>query len=64
MERKIGEIFEYEGKRLKVVQHKGCSPMCVIGKTKKCISSFDLVAGNCTPARKDGKEVIFVEVSQ
>lgn len=58
MERKVGEIFDYKGKKLQVVEQFDC---------KDCV--FDIYFCRRTPSivgrcydRKDGKSVIFKEV--
>ena len=62
MERPIGETFEYEGKKLKVVEQvlcKGC--VFFIGYANNCKSRKHEITGSCT-YRKDLKSVIFKEV--
>ena len=63
MERKIGETFEFEGKKIEVrAASRGCDG-CFL-KEKCCIDSADLV-GTCGAGdRTDGKNVIFVEVQE
>lgn len=63
MERKIGEVFEFEGKKIEVkAASNGCDG-CFL-KEKCCIDSADLV-GTCGALdRTDGKNVIFVEVQE
>lgn len=63
MERKIGETFEFEGKKIEVkAASNGCDG-CFL-KQKCCIDSADLV-GTCGAGdRTDGKNVIFVEVQE
>lgn len=63
MERKIGETFEFEGKKIEVkAASNGCDG-CFL-KEKCCIDSADLV-GRCGAGdRTDGKNVIFVEVQE
>ena len=63
MERKIGEVFEFEGKKIEVkAASNGCDG-CFL-KEKFCIDSADLV-GTCGAGdRTDGKNVIFVEVQE
>ena len=63
MERKIGEVFEFEGKKIEVkAASNGCDG-CFL-KEKCCIDSADLV-GTCGAGdRTDGKNVIFVEVQE
>ena len=62
MERKIGEIFEYESKKLQVKESasSGCDGCFFVGK---CYLSFE--AGQCKAVnRTDRKNVIFVEVQE
>lgn len=63
MERKIGEIFEFEGKKIEVkAAGNGCGG-CFL-KEKCCIESADLV-GTCGAGdRTDKKHVVFVEVQE
>lgn len=63
MERKIGETFEFEGKKIEVkAASNGCDG-CFL-KEKCCIDSADLL-GTCGAGdRTDGKNVIFVEVQE
>ena len=62
MERKIGEPFEYEGKKLKVEENKNFSCHgCFFNK--KCTVAVKKTAGICNGyKRTDKKPVIFVEV--
>ena len=60
MERKIGEIFEYEGKKLKVVEASHGCDGCFF--KRKCRDGL-AVAVTCAPGdRTDKKFVVFVEV--
>ena len=61
MERKIGEIFKYKEKKLKVIEiTKGCDGCFFVGK---CFLSDN--AGQCKAVnRTDKKDVIFVEVQE
>ena len=62
MERKIGEIFTYEGKTYQVVKANTCKD-CALSNTL-CHSFQTLVAGTCTPgSRKDNFNVIFKEIN-
>ena len=66
MERKIGEVFEYNGVRLKVVEGEGCEN-CYFHKITPlryaCKLSEHLhIHGNCGTVREDGKSVQFVKV--
>ena len=61
MERKIGEIFKYKEKKLKVTEiTKGCDGCFFVGK---CFLSDN--AGQCKAVnRADKKDVIFVEIQE
>lgn len=63
MERKIGETFEFEGKKIEVkAASNGCDG-CFL-KEKCCIDSADLV-GTCRAGdRTDKKHVVFVKVQE
>ena len=63
MERKIGETFEYEGKKLQVVKdEEGSCDKCFFFKEDNC-RSRNPTAGICNGyKRTDKKPVIFVEV--
>ena len=63
MERKIGETFEFEGKKIEVkAASNGCDG-CFF-EEKCCIDSADLV-GTCGAGdRTDKKHVVFVEVQE
>ena len=63
MERKIGETFDYKGKRLEVVEGIGCAG-CYFPYVGSLCSYPDVknIIGLCSEARKDGKNVIFKEV--
>lgn len=63
MERKIGETFEFEGKKLQVheIAYNNCEGCFFDGR---CFRSRK-VAGDCEPdCRTDGKSVIFVGVQE
>lgn len=63
MERKIGETFEFEGKKIEVkAASNGCDG-CFL-KEKCCIDSADLLGTCGAGGRTDGKNVIFVEVQE
>ena len=65
MERKIGEIFNYKGKKLKVVESKEdyCNN-CFLYYGNVCTNS-DKIRGKCSKRnRSDNKSVIFVEVKE
>ena len=62
MERKIGETFEYEGHKLKVVDEGTCKCNECIFYRREC-SLIRNVIGSCSEVhRTDKKSVIFVEV--
>ena len=63
MERKIGEVFEYEGKKLKVVETaKNLCFDCYFFDGVNCQKTFR-ECGKCEQgARSDYKPIIFVEV--
>ena len=64
MERKIGETFEYEGKKLKVVEGENECDKCYFYKESYC-ASIDRIAGACLMSRRiDNKSVKFVEVME
>lgn len=63
MERKIGEIFEFEGKKLKVVQTEGSTCYNCYFANRDCDCDTRKVLGAClSETRTDNKPVIFVEV--
>ena len=66
MERKIGEEFEYNGVRLKVVESFYCNHCYFRDKRENeecCISEHILVSGPCSKRkREDGKSVQFIEI--
>lgn len=65
MIRKVGEEFEYEGRKLKVVECDNClgcyfrSASWIIPCNKPGI---DNIVGKCDKAYRGGESVIFVEV--
>ena len=61
MERKIGEIFNYEGVTLEVVEYGECEE-CYFSH-QNCIRSLN-IRGNCNSRRTDGKLVIFERVDE
>ena len=64
MERKIGETFEFEGKKLQVKESasNGCDGCFFY---MKCSSITMGLSGECeVDARDDGKDVIFVEIQE
>lgn len=65
MERKIGEVFDFEGKKLKAVEtHTGTCYGCFF--KKNCVRSKVIpVAGQCyCSERTDKKQVVFIEAEQ
>ena len=64
MERKIGETFEYEGKKLKVTEYRlDTCESCFFDE--HCTRDNKALAGKCgSNDRDDGKNVIFVEVQE
>ena len=63
MERKIGETFEFEGKKIEVRAASRACDGCFL-EEKCCIDSAELL-GTCGAGdRTDGKNVIFVEVQE
>ena len=64
MERKIGDTFEFEGKKLQVKESasNGCDGCFFY---MKCSSITMGLSGECeVDARDDGKDVIFVEIQE
>ena len=62
MERKIGEIFTYQGKLYQVVKANTCKD-CALSNAL-CHSFQTSVAGSCTPGgRKDNLNVVFKEIN-
>lgn len=65
MERKIGEVFEYQGKKLKVVQTEGSTCYNCYFANRDCDCDTRKVLGAClSETRTDNKPVIFVEVEE
>ena len=64
MERKIGEVFEYEGKKIEVKESDyGECDGCILDG--KCTRDNMSITGHCEGIeRDDGIEVIFVEVQE
>ena len=64
MERKIGETFEFEGKKIKVTAaSNGECDGCILDE--KCTRSNKAIVGKCEGEnRKDGTSVKFVEVQE
>ena len=64
MERKIGETFEFEGKKIEVKEagYGECDGCILDGK---CTRSNQAIVGKCgNNDRDDGKSVMFVEVQE
>lgn len=65
MERKIGEIFQYEGKTYQVVESIRCDG-CAFNKSIKCSTSSTIrgLLGSCDSIkRKDSINVVFKEIN-
>lgn len=61
MERAMGEIFEFEGKKFKVVEGETCTG-CAFKPKNECMSIRNcLTRGKCNQ-REDDKNVIFVKI--
>ncbi len=60
MERKLGEIFTYEGKTYQVIENTLCKNCAFTGK--KC-GSLLLVTGECSTKRSDKTSVAFKEIN-
>ena len=64
MERKVGEVFTYNGKTYKVVPGYGCEN-CGFKDLRCNMRTFSEVRGACDSSmRKDGTNVIFKEVKK
>ena len=63
MERKIGETFEFEGKRLEVKPASRACDGCFL-EEKCCIDSAELLGTCGFGDRTDKKDVIFVEIQE
>ena len=63
MERKIGETFEYEGEKLKVVNAGTACDGCYF-KGKSCDNRNYDITGICGWVRKDRQPVIFIKVTE
>ena len=62
MERKISEVFEFEDKKLQVVEESRECPGCYFEKKEKCFNYWG-ITGEChSSGRKDNKCVIFKEI--
>ena len=63
-ERRIGEVFEYKGKKLKVVDGENECDKCYFYNNIYC-TRIDRIAGACLMSRRiDNKSVKFVEVTE
>ena len=62
MERKIGEIFEYKGVKLRIEEEIMCSDRCYFRSTGFCPKEFSDICGNYPLGSIPGAGVIFVEV--
>ena len=63
MERKIGETFEYEGKKIEVKAASRACDGCFL-EEKCCIDSAELLGPCGFGDRTDKKDVIFVEIQE
>ena len=62
MERKVGEVFQYEGKTYQVVESIRCDG-CAFNRSAKC-STIREPLGSCDPIRrKDRINVVFKEIN-
>ena len=62
MERKIGEVFEYEGRKLKVVEAEIRCGNCFF-HNGRCCTRINRTTGECKSSkRSDNESVVFVEV--
>lgn len=63
MERKIGEVFDYEGIELKVVKETSACDGCYFNKPMACEDRDEEEIGCCINVnREDDADVIFQEV--
>lgn len=61
MERKIGEVFTYEGKTYKVIKGCGCTGCSFVNK---CYNFLYKIHGNCSNIyRQDNISVVFKEIN-
>ena len=61
VERKVGEIFEYGGKKIEVKPSAGTCSDCIFDGD--CTRNSNSITGNCESSmRNDGVDVVFVEV--
>ena len=63
MERKIGETFEYEGEKLKVIKAGTACDGCYF-KGKSCDNRNYDITGICGWTRKDNQPVRFIKVTE
>ena len=63
MERKIGEVFEFEGKKYKCLNTLGCSG-CIFGSVLKCGKNYEVFGWCGFTTRSDKKPVVFIEVEE
>ena len=63
MERKIGETFEYEGEKLKVIKAGTACDGCYF-KGKSCDNRNYDITGICSWTRKDNQPVRFIKVTE
>ncbi len=66
MEREIGEVFNYDGKKLKVVETKGstCYNCYFADRDCDCMNTRKILGACVSEIRTDHKPVIFVEVKE
>lgn len=65
MERRIGEVFEFEGKNLKVIQSDDCCGCYFESEGKGCLNKSHDLTGECNPLLRDfNVGVIFKDVEE
>lgn len=65
MERRIGEVFEFEGKNLKVIQSDDCCGCYFESEGKGCLNKSHDLTGECSPLVRDfNVGVIFKDVEE
>lgn len=64
MERKIGEVFEYQGKKLKVVETKDSTCYNCYFANRDCEKTKKVLGACIRERRTDKKPVIFVEAKE
>ena len=63
MERKIGEVFEFEGKKYKVEKSYNDCENCSFDRGEYCYVNDLKIAGECSVySRKDKLDVIFLKI--